>query len=281
MAIKINKNIQISDSTTSLEQLAKITNIDQQLQDTNGHRVNGFNGRLTSLNFSKTANEYATTREDLLTGSVTDMSDKPGDGFVKTFYWDNSGTYDTQIYIPNNSTSTIRMRNKDGGSSWGSWNMIGANNIAYKKQLNLERYIQNRKPHQAYTSSGAASWYKLIHLPSTGGWSSYEVVFLITSSNGSVKAIADIGYYNNSTIRADIHSGNIPANNLGYVKNSDNSLDVCLYVGSAYVPIFVSALSVADYRAEAIDEIDIWNGGAVPTAIGTPSLTGRFSYMTH
>ena len=89
-----------------------------------GAKLDGFNGRLSSLNFSKNESQYGTKRFDLLTSSVTDMSDDPGDGYVYTMFWDNNGTYDTQVYFPNaNSTSVSfpKMRSKSGGTSWGSW----------------------------------------------------------------------------------------------------------------------------------------------------------------
>lgn len=94
---------------------------------TKGHTVlDGFNGRPSSLNFTKIERQYATVRRDLLTSSVTDMSDKPGDGFVTTYFWDNSGQWDTQVYI-SNGPGLPAFRYKNNTSSWSKWQKLGIN----------------------------------------------------------------------------------------------------------------------------------------------------------
>ncbi|MGM9543587.1 MAG: hypothetical protein ACI3T9_01255 [Romboutsia timonensis] len=111
--------------------------VQAKLKDSNDHYINAFNGRVSSINFSKTAAEYGTKRSDLLTSSVTDLSDDPGDGFIETYFWDNSGTYDTQLYIPNGN-GKIRFRSKAGKTDWGAWNVLASEDYVKTNFLQFE-----------------------------------------------------------------------------------------------------------------------------------------------
>lgn len=98
--------------------------VQKKLYDFNGHGINLFNGRVSSINFDKTESEYGTKRFDLLTSAVTDLEDDPGDGFIETYYWDNSGKWDTQLYIPNGDTGKIKIRARGNQEEWLSWRTL-------------------------------------------------------------------------------------------------------------------------------------------------------------
>ena len=96
----------------------------KSILDKNNRKINEFQGRVNSINFAKSESEYGTIRFDMLTSNVTDMADDPGDGFVITFFWDNNGNYDSQLYIPNSLASgqKPKYRSKSGTDTWGAWN---------------------------------------------------------------------------------------------------------------------------------------------------------------
>ena len=45
----------------------------------------------------------------------------PTDGFILHFGWDYANNYDTQLFIPNNSTGRITYRLQAGDSSWSRY----------------------------------------------------------------------------------------------------------------------------------------------------------------
>lgn len=98
--------------------------VQKKLYDFNGHGINLFNGRVSSINFDKIESEYGTKRFDLLTSAVTDLEDDPGDGFIETYYWDNDGKWDTQLYIPNGDTGKIKIRARGNQEEWLSWRTL-------------------------------------------------------------------------------------------------------------------------------------------------------------
>ena len=69
--------------------------------------------------------EKASTRFDIASSEMTNSGYKPsGDGWIETFFWDNSQTYDTQLYIPNFSERDLQIRHRDGGSWQNNWTTI-------------------------------------------------------------------------------------------------------------------------------------------------------------
>ena len=74
------------------------------------------------INHSYISNR-ATKRIDAATSSMSES--KPvSDGFIETFFWDNSSAYDAQLYIPNND-SRLQIRTRNNGTSWPStWKSI-------------------------------------------------------------------------------------------------------------------------------------------------------------
>lgn len=78
--------------------------------------------RLTSGNIvPKDASEYGGMRKDVVTSSMTD-SGRPGqDGHLLTMFWDNSGRWDSQFFVPNESLQTVKVRTKANGADYGPW----------------------------------------------------------------------------------------------------------------------------------------------------------------
>ena len=88
----------------------------------NKAKVNGFNGRISSLKFADRDTYKNSVRHDLLSSSISGMTDKPGEGFVDSYFWDVAG-WDTQIFVPNNSAYSphIRYRNASEDGGWENW----------------------------------------------------------------------------------------------------------------------------------------------------------------
>ena len=90
---------------------------------TNAKHLAG-NGRITSADISHYyTDSLVHQRLDIASAAMT--TNKPaGDGFINTYMWDNSGTYDSQFYMPNSSGingGRPQVRYLAGGSTWGSW----------------------------------------------------------------------------------------------------------------------------------------------------------------
>lgn len=67
----------------------------------------------------------ASMRFDIVTSSMNDSGYKPAnDGYLLTFFWDNSGTYDSQLFLPNPSNNRLQFRVRGGGSWSNNWKEI-------------------------------------------------------------------------------------------------------------------------------------------------------------
>lgn len=83
------------------------------------------NGRITNLD--KPHNwTGAKVAMDLDISSSSCTTGKPsGDGYVHTYYWDHSGSYNTQFYIPDSDTQSNcgrpQLRFKNDTATWGEW----------------------------------------------------------------------------------------------------------------------------------------------------------------
>lgn len=95
--------------------------------------------RPTSANL---AHEYtsnrATKRLDLATSAMT--TGKPSnDGWIETYFWDNSGAYDAQLFIPTITSKRLSVRTRLNASSWpSSWE-----EIAYYSDIPTDSGWQN------------------------------------------------------------------------------------------------------------------------------------------
>lgn len=80
--------------------------------------------RLTSLNLTPAdSTEYGEKRFCLSTSSA--VTGRPNDdGFVDTYFWDNSGRYDAQLFISNNPNNPIKVRHRNNGEWPDSWKEI-------------------------------------------------------------------------------------------------------------------------------------------------------------
>lgn len=90
---------------------------------TNSKHLAG-NGRITSADISHYyTDSLVHQRLDIASAAMT--TNKPaGDGFINTYMWDNSGTYDAQFFMPNSGSTNggrPQVRYLSGGSTWGSW----------------------------------------------------------------------------------------------------------------------------------------------------------------
>ena len=90
---------------------------------TNSKHLAG-NGRITSADISHYCTDSLVhQRLDIASAAMT--TNKPaGDGFINTYMWDNSGTYDTQFFLPNSpniNDGRPQVRYLAGGSTWSNW----------------------------------------------------------------------------------------------------------------------------------------------------------------
>lgn len=86
-------------------------------------------GRLSTPNFNhQYPNNKASERFDICSSSMDSSGMKPsgGDGFLKTFFWDNTGQYDTQLFIPNglSSNSKLQIRSNNASQWQNNWKDI-------------------------------------------------------------------------------------------------------------------------------------------------------------
>ena len=83
------------------------------------HWLEASQGRLADLNFSHIyTNDKVHMRLDIASSTLV-SNPFSNDGYVLTFMWDNSGAYDTQIYIPDGANGIPKMR-KRLNSTWGN-----------------------------------------------------------------------------------------------------------------------------------------------------------------
>ena len=71
--------------------------------------------------------DRASMRFDICSSSMNSSGVKPNsDGFLQTFFWDNIGQYDTQLFIPNGigSNSKLQIRSNNGSSWSNNWKDI-------------------------------------------------------------------------------------------------------------------------------------------------------------
>lgn len=85
------------------------------------------NGRISSADVDHIYNN-SDVYQRLDISSDTMTTNKPaGDGFINTYSWDNTGKYDTQLYIPNASTvngGRPQIRFNDNKDTWTSWKSL-------------------------------------------------------------------------------------------------------------------------------------------------------------
>ena len=82
--------------------------------------ANLYSGRPTTANLIATGSGGLTTFK--ATSSMTEGKPKT-DGHILHFYWDNTGGWDSQLFISNNSSPELQIRSMDAGS-WGSWKTV-------------------------------------------------------------------------------------------------------------------------------------------------------------
>ena len=82
--------------------------------------ANLYSGRPTTANLITTGSGGLTTFK--ATSSMTEGKPKT-DGHILHFYWDNTGGWDSQLFISNNSSPELQIRSMDAGS-WGSWKTV-------------------------------------------------------------------------------------------------------------------------------------------------------------
>ena len=91
--------------------------------------ANLYSGRPKTANLIATGSGGLTTFK--ATSSMTEGKPKT-DGHILHFYWDNTGGWDSQLFISNNSSPELQIRSMDAGS-WGSWKTVldSANYTSY------------------------------------------------------------------------------------------------------------------------------------------------------
>lgn len=82
--------------------------------------ANLYSDRPTTANLIATGSGGLTTFK--ATSSMTEGKPKT-DGHILHFYWDNTGGWDSQLFISNNSSTELQIRSMDAGN-WGSWKTV-------------------------------------------------------------------------------------------------------------------------------------------------------------
>lgn len=65
-------------------------------------------------------------RLDIASSSMTTQKPPSGDGFIESFFWDNSGKYDLQIGLSHNvkRINQIAFRGRDNADTWPDWKLF-------------------------------------------------------------------------------------------------------------------------------------------------------------
>lgn len=87
---------------------------------TKSNKLVSTRNRPTSANFDHDyINGYASQTLDIASGLMTEG--KPmNEGFISTYFWDNNGAWDTQLYIPLTTLRRPQIRFKEN-SAWSDW----------------------------------------------------------------------------------------------------------------------------------------------------------------
>lgn len=110
--------------------------------------------RVTDIDLAHSyTNNHGHVRLDIVGSQMTGAHD-PGDGYVLSCMWDNSGAYDAQLFIPDSGTSTvdfgrlkIRYRNNN---AWGDWGYLvtASQNSLINSSTNIDTLYGSNIPGQ-------------------------------------------------------------------------------------------------------------------------------------
>lgn len=115
--LTVNGNLSVSGDITSVGAVEALT--------VKTYRIISGEGRVTSANVGHNyTNGFVSEKLNISSGSMT-IGKPDGDGYIKTFFWDNAGEYDVQLFIRNGNKSLppIQYRQKLNGS-WGAWYIL-------------------------------------------------------------------------------------------------------------------------------------------------------------
>lgn len=158
------------------------------------------------------------------TSSCTD-SDKPGDGHVLHFNWDNAGGWDSQILLT--TGGTLYTRGMETAKTWGSWKTI-------LNSSNFESFISNK------------------YLPLSGGTMIGSIITPANDSEGIWPATNNYGQIGSSSKKfyrmyASTFYGNLNGNVAGsYIE---------LSAATPYIDFHYNS-STADYTSRIIEYAD-------------------------
>lgn len=167
-----NKTVDITVPTKTSE-LENDSNFITSSDEINAKYLKG-NGRITSSDIDHIyTDNIVHQRLDISSNSMT-INKPAGDGFINTYSWDNTGKYDTQLYIPNSSTvngGRPQIRFNDNKDTWTPWNSL-ALHADTENKTNTSVFPNNsghikskyRIGTRGYTS-GATWYYPLCKLP--------------------------------------------------------------------------------------------------------------------
>lgn len=80
------------------------------------------NGRISSANLTHQYPEDKVSKKLNISSSSMSTGKPASDGFIETYFWDNSGQYDTQLFLSNSDGNRPSVRTRGGGDNWsGSW----------------------------------------------------------------------------------------------------------------------------------------------------------------
>ena len=121
--VKVNGSFEATTSKTKLEPI---------------------NGRISNANITHLyENDRAHLQLVLVSSTMT--SNKPkSDGYILHCSWDNSGQYNGQLFLPNNSTSPVQFRGCSNGT-WGAWWNIEQSKLLWTNTNTSEAWASARQ----------------------------------------------------------------------------------------------------------------------------------------
>jgi hypothetical protein len=145
MNMIIDGNIYVTDSSYEVIHAGNIANQSVNYANTSGNAdsattatsspllSNLFGSRQTSADITQTGSGGLSTFK----ATYLMTTSKPAsDGHILHMYWDNTGGYDSQLFIGNGTNYYVQYRNSNAGT-WGSW-------ITLLDSLNYKTYTVDK-----------------------------------------------------------------------------------------------------------------------------------------
>ena len=114
--LRVNGKIDVGESITAPSFIGNLTGVSDGAQ----WLIN--RGRPTSADLTpSSSSEYGGVRHDIASSAMTTNKPSTTDGHILTFFWDNSGRYDSQLALSNSTENQYVKVRFNSNSAWSQW----------------------------------------------------------------------------------------------------------------------------------------------------------------